>query len=167
MKCQTLFSGKNKKNISICCLLKNLQRWLSLSPLDFKSHKNKFYDMLFYYYSIRIWHFKSSLKTIWIKYEVILENNNGNHLSVNPTWRWQILYFFNTCTLGKIFSRLTVWNTFLTLHREQNSTFHANCLQWQFAWKNQSLFSGKNKTISIFRQLNLPREWFTNIKETF
>ena len=105
MKCQTLFSGKNKKNISICCLLKNLQRWLSLSPLDFKSHKNKFYDMLFYYYSIRIWHFKSSLKTIWIKYEVILENNNGNHLSVNPTWRWQILYFFNTCTLGKIFSR--------------------------------------------------------------
>ena len=29
MKCQNLFSGKNKKNISVCCLLKSLPRMLS------------------------------------------------------------------------------------------------------------------------------------------
>ena len=28
MKCQNLFSGKNKKNISVCCLLKNVPRVL-------------------------------------------------------------------------------------------------------------------------------------------
>ena len=30
MKCQILFSGKNKKNISICCLLKILPRVLGI-----------------------------------------------------------------------------------------------------------------------------------------
>ena len=30
MKCQILFSGKNKKNISKCCLLKILPRVLSV-----------------------------------------------------------------------------------------------------------------------------------------
>ena len=32
MKCQILFSGKNKKNISKCCLLKILPRVLSVKP---------------------------------------------------------------------------------------------------------------------------------------
>ena len=31
MKCQILFSGKNKKNISKCCLLKILPRVLSVN----------------------------------------------------------------------------------------------------------------------------------------
>ena len=31
MKCQNLFSGENKKNISICCLLKILPRMLSVN----------------------------------------------------------------------------------------------------------------------------------------
>ena len=31
MKCQNLFSGKNKKNISVCCLLKILPRVLSVN----------------------------------------------------------------------------------------------------------------------------------------
>ena len=34
MKCQILFSGKNKKNISKCRLLKILHRVLSVSSVD-------------------------------------------------------------------------------------------------------------------------------------
>ena len=35
MKCQILFSGKNKKNISICRLLKILPRWIYIVKLLF------------------------------------------------------------------------------------------------------------------------------------
>ena len=35
MKCQILFSGKNKKNISKCCLLKILPRVLSIRVVLF------------------------------------------------------------------------------------------------------------------------------------
>ena len=34
MKCQILFSGENKKNISICHLLKSLHRVLSINDVD-------------------------------------------------------------------------------------------------------------------------------------
>ena len=46
MKCQILFSGKNKKNISKCRLLKILPRVLSVktvmaqNTLDYKQHTN-------------------------------------------------------------------------------------------------------------------------------
>ena len=33
IKCQILFSGKNKKNISLCCLLKILRRLLSVKVI--------------------------------------------------------------------------------------------------------------------------------------
>ena len=39
MKCQILFSGENKKNISICCLLKILPRVLSVN-LDLAADDN-------------------------------------------------------------------------------------------------------------------------------
>ena len=38
MKCQNLFSGKNKKNISVCCLLKILPRVLSVKASMSKQH---------------------------------------------------------------------------------------------------------------------------------
>ena len=34
MKCHNLFSGENKKNISVCCLLKFLPRVLSIKVSD-------------------------------------------------------------------------------------------------------------------------------------
>ena len=34
MKCQILFSGKNKKNISKCCLMKTLRRVQSVKLLN-------------------------------------------------------------------------------------------------------------------------------------
>ena len=36
MKCLSLFSGKNKKNISVCHLLKSLPRVLSIKVIDNK-----------------------------------------------------------------------------------------------------------------------------------
>ena len=41
MKCQILFSGKNKKNISKCCLLKILPRVLSVKIPILKIHIRK------------------------------------------------------------------------------------------------------------------------------
>ena len=46
MKCQNLFSGNNKKNISICCLLKILPRVLSIK-IDMKTvYAHKFGNQL-------------------------------------------------------------------------------------------------------------------------
>ena len=42
MKCQILFSGKNKKNISVCCLLKILSSMLTVKVFceDFLKESN-------------------------------------------------------------------------------------------------------------------------------
>ena len=41
---------------------------------------------------------------------------------------------------------MTLWNIFLIFPRKQDSTFHANCVQWrQFAWNVKFCSSWKNK----------------------
>ena len=44
MKCQFLFSGKNKKNISRCCLLKKLARVLSTEGKKFPNKSTDLAD---------------------------------------------------------------------------------------------------------------------------
>ena len=50
MTCQNLFSGKNKKNISICHLMKFLSRVLRVNPLVLSIWGKKFCRFHFYFF---------------------------------------------------------------------------------------------------------------------
>ena len=47
MKSQNLFSEKNKKNISVCHLLKILPRVLSIKPIKYQIFQNSRFDFFF------------------------------------------------------------------------------------------------------------------------
>ena len=54
MKCQILFSGKNKKNISKCCLLKILPRVLSVNVERDLKHQTIFIVKTFHMHSSKL-----------------------------------------------------------------------------------------------------------------
>ena len=150
MKWQNIFSGKNKKNISVCCLLKKLPRVLSINVTSVSLQDRSTCQKLFTVFVVLYWLLQVSINwspfsftlALWVK--IFSRQNIEIFILFSPENRfWHFMQIVssgeNLLGMSKpVFWRKKNKKNITNLFSESGKGW-CNCMAHCFIWKNRMI----------------------------